>query len=218
MNHHQVIDQDLVGRYRRGRLTVAAAEDFETHLLDCRECQALLEIDARLERGFRTLAAEAQVREPRSRPSWARASLGIAATLLIAVSVSLLLRWPGAEPQVAGRSPPIAQAGLPVFQLALTRGGGAEAIVLRIPPQMAWYALEIGAPETSAPCCRVVIEDAENAVVWEGESSIVATGNVVRVLLSRYLLDDGDYRIVLYAIGADQTRLIEHEVRVRSAR
>lgn len=219
MNHSEVVSKDLIGQYRRGELPVDALEPFESHFIACPECQELLVADAQFARGFRTIAAQevaaAVGRERRSthrrpaRDRWALAAGVVAAFGLGSLASQFLLTRSGA-PSAA------AQSELPVYELWRSRDADAAALVLRIPTQLAWYAVEVDAPETAEGCCRVVIEDADQGLVWEGISPVVPDVGVVRVLFSRELLRDGEYRVVLYSAGSGATRLGEHLVRIQS--
>lgn len=215
VNHDHIVDRDLIGQYRRGSLSAADTEAFEGHLLGCEDCQTLLAADARLERGMRAAAARSvagsgaasprAVAPTRRRPPL-RLALAAAATLAGIIATPWIARpWLQVQPQ----------AGLPLYRVAVTRGPAPETIELHVPPRVAWYALELEAPEPNGPCCRVVIEDADGATVWEGETQVAPDTGLVRVLLSRSFLRTGSYRIVLYATTAPAVRLIEHQVLVQ---
>lgn len=207
MNHDYIIDQDLVGLYRLGMLDAAEAEVFEAHLIGCELCLGLLAADAQLGRGLRVIAADRVAPPRRTVAHWRsprRIALAAAAVLAMVAVVPAL--W-------HGRTDP--QADIQTFHLPLTRGPAPAAIELTVSPRVAWYALELEAPPTSTTCCRVVIEDGEGNAVWEGESPVAPDTGMVRVLLSRSILQNGSYRIVLYATAALPVRLVEHQVLVR---
>lgn len=215
MNHDHIVDHDLIGRYRRGMLATDEIEAFEVHLLDCEGCQSLLAADARLERGSRGIAARAvnpTAGPPLLAPARRRPPLRLALAAAAALAGVIATPWiarPWSQPQ------PGPQAGLPLFRIDMTRGPAPQAIELHVPPRVAWYALELEAPESALECCRVVIEDANGVTVWEGETQIAPDTGVVRVLLSRSFLQSGSYRIVLYATAALAARLVEHQVLVQ---
>jgi hypothetical protein len=214
MNHERVIDQDLIGRYRRNELPPSETVAFEAHLIGCRECQSLLAVDARLERGMRAI----EVQEPAA-PAYARrwrASLPLAAAavLLLALGSTTAL-WFVAGFQDSAR-PALAQGDLPVYHLALTRGAVQQVTVLKISSVTDWYALEADTPPVEGDCCRVVIEGAGGEEIWQGDSPLIRDNNTVRVLLNRSLMGSGGYRVVLYADGS--RRLIEHQVQVELTR
>ena len=133
---------------------------------------------------------------------------GVAAAVAAALGTAFAVPWFAA-------SPPRAQAGLPVFQLSLTRASGSAVVELDVPADAEWYALELEAPLTERRCCRVVIEDGVGAQLWQSNTEVVEASGLIRVLLSRSYFDDGNYRIVLYASDSGSARLVEHEVLVR---
>jgi hypothetical protein len=211
VNHHRVVDQDLIGQYRAGTLTAGDAEAFEAHMIGCAECQSLLDIDQRLEQGLRTIAARVASTTPPTMVAAARwrnariGALAAATVMLVAFAV------PWLTSQSFDTAPP---ADLPLFQLALTRGASDPVTELVVPADAEWFALELEAPVSEARRCRVVIATAAGATVWQHDAAIEPDTGVVRVLLNRDHLASGRYLIALRSIGPGAPTLIEHRVQM----
>ena len=216
MNHDRIIDQDLIGRYRAGTLAAGDAEAFEAHMIGCAECQSLLDTDLRLEQGLRTNAARAA---SAAAPPTAVAAARWSAAQRGALAAVAVLATAFAVPWLASpRFDAAPQAGLPMFQLALTRGADDPVTEFVVPADAEWFAVELEAPATDQRRCQVVITTADGATVWLHEAAIEPDTGVVRVLLNRGHLASGRYLIALRSIGPGTPTLIEHRVRMNLGR
>ena len=212
MNHDRIVDQDLIGRYRAGTLAAGDAEAFEGHLIGCAECQSLLDTDLRLEQGLRTNAARAaSAAAPPAAVAVARWSTARRGTLAAVAVLAAVFAVPWLASSRFDAAP---QAGLPMFQFALTRGADDPVTELVVPADAEWFALELEAPVTGERHCQVVIATAAGATVWQHEAAIERDTGIVRVLLNRDHLPSGRYLIALRSTGPGAPTLIEHRVQM----
>jgi hypothetical protein len=204
VNHDDIINNDVIGQYRRGLLIHRDSEAFEEHLMDCAECRALFESDVRLERGFRGMSANA-IEGKRVGPR----NNSIIVKLTIAAAIAALA-IPTAVLYQASEAPK-PQAGLPVYEFIVTRASHAQISEIRIPIHAEWYVLQFEVPE-SEHCCQVVIEDLDGKEVWRTGAAIENDGRFVRILVGRRYLHAGVYRIALISKRSSEGRLVEHRV------
>lgn len=225
-------DADELIAYRAGTLGKEEARSVQEHLLDCPRCiEDLLDLEAFAEAGAghesrrdETTGAAAvadlgaaatwrAVQKVRRRPRVPRRSIAAAM-----VAVTLGVGWWGAQQRAVVRqlraeaarsASPVADA--PIFDLSASaaRGGDGGAATLVLPPGAGIVTLVVHVPGAEGlEALEAVLEAPGGERAWDGRLRISGYGTL-RLGLHRAFLQEGRYRLEVYAAVGEERRPLE---------
>ena len=227
MIHSEIDDRQFPERYVLDRLTDAERELFETHLVDCRECQDAVRAAGALAGGLRSVRHEFPAAAPVRTPFWARPivlwqGFALAAACLLAALIPAGVWYNQAARSRAEAAAALANAdratqaadslraqlnapsqAMPVFPLELSRGAGDESLPeIPVSPAAGGVVL-VGPGDAARDASTAELHDASGRSIWTAALSARFSDSLGLTAPAK-VLTPGRYELVL--LGGGQVR------------
>jgi hypothetical protein len=224
MVHAEIDDGQFPERFVLDRLSDAEREQFEQHLVDCRECQEAVKTAAALSTGLQSVRSEFPAPK-RPIPFWSQRitlaqGMGLAAVWFI-MALTPSLFWyrqsvksrAAAEQAVASlradrpTAPAAAPRALPVYPLELSRGSSADEAAIEIAVVPSADSVILVLPRDAVrQASSAQLADASGRTIWELAALPDTGSDSVGLTAPASLLKPGSYVLSLRAAGKTVAR------------
>ncbi len=210
MDHHEIEQRDVVGRYVMGRLSLAEQARFEEHFLDCEQCLDQIDLTRDFRESLQRAAAEDAARSVASGTllAWLarRRSLVAGAALLVALLPAILLGTQnrGLRQRLDRITRP--HVAVPAALLSLSRDREEAPTEVAPAAAAAWLTLEVQVGEEAASY-QTALHDAGGRLLWRVDGVRPSRYDTLILNLPTGFLAAGVYRLKVEGVDLEGRRV-----------